>query len=48
VRGVIVGRLEDYARQRGLEEVTAELMGEVRSRMPVDFSKRKPFFVDNA
>jgi radical SAM protein with 4Fe4S-binding SPASM domain len=48
VRGVIVGRLETYARERGLSEVTAELMREVRSRMPVDFSKRAPFFVDNA
>jgi radical SAM protein with 4Fe4S-binding SPASM domain len=48
VRGVIVERLEDFARQRGLSEVTPELMREVRRAMPIDFSKRAPFFVDNA
>ena len=47
VRGVVVKRLEDYARGRGLDEVTAELMGEVRRAMPVDFSKRKPFFLQD-
>ena len=29
----------------GRDEVTAELLREVRERMPVDFSKRRPFFV---
>jgi AdoMet-dependent heme synthase len=48
VRGVIVKRLEEYARRRGAAEVTVELMREVRSSMPIDFSKRAPFFVDNA
>lgn len=48
VRGVIVQRLEDYARREGHSEITVELMSEVRGRMPVDFSKRAPFFVDNA
>jgi radical SAM protein with 4Fe4S-binding SPASM domain len=47
VRGVVVRRLEDYARERGLSEVTVELMSEVRRAMPVDFSKRQPFFVND-
>ncbi len=45
VRGVVVKRLETYARRRGLTEVTADLMQEVRRSMPVDFSKRLPFFL---
>lgn len=49
VRGVVVKRLEDYARRQGRSEITVDLMREVRSAMPVDFSKRKPFFLsDNA
>jgi AdoMet-dependent heme synthase len=45
VRGVVVKRLEDYARSRGLDEITVELMQDVRRSMPVDFSKRRPFFL---
>jgi radical SAM protein with 4Fe4S-binding SPASM domain len=45
VRGVVVQRLEKYARERDLEEITVELMAEVRRAMPVDFSKRAPFFL---
>jgi hypothetical protein len=48
VRGVVVRRLEDYARERGIAEVTVELMSEVRRAMPIDFSKRQPFFVRDA
>jgi radical SAM protein with 4Fe4S-binding SPASM domain len=48
VRGVVVRRLEDYARERGIAEVTVELMSEVRHAMPIDFSKRQPFFVRDA
>jgi len=48
VRGVVVKRLEDYARSQGRDEVSAELLREVRERMPVDFSKRRPFFLDDA
>jgi hypothetical protein len=40
-----VKRLEDYARGQGKTEVTAEMMQEVRRAMPVDFSKRIPFFM---
>jgi MoaA/NifB/PqqE/SkfB family radical SAM enzyme len=45
VRAVVARRLEDYAREHGHDEVTLELMAEVRRAMPVDFSKRRPFFV---
>lgn len=45
VRGVVMQRVEDYARRQGRHEVTAELLTEVRSAMPVDFSKRLPFFL---
>ncbi len=45
VRAVVVGRLESYARERGIEEISAELMLEVRRALPVDFSKRAPFFL---
>jgi radical SAM protein with 4Fe4S-binding SPASM domain len=45
VRGVVVQRVEDFARSRGLSTVTPELLGEIRRAMPVDFSKRRPFFL---
>jgi AdoMet-dependent heme synthase len=45
VRGVVMQRVEDYARRNGHWQVTPELLAEVRSAMPIDFSKRKPFFV---
>src|SRR2546427_7611999 len=45
VRGVVAKRVEDWARDRGLQEITPELLTEIRSAMPIDFSKRKPFFV---
>lgn len=45
VRGVVMKRVEAYARQQGASEVTMDLLQEVRGRMPVDFSKRKPFFL---
>ncbi len=47
VRGVVVRRVEDYARRHGHTQVTAELLQEVRSQLPVDFSKRKPFFLSD-
>src|SRR6185436_2697456 len=47
VRGVVMDRLEDYARRQGATEVTLELMREVRRAMPVDFSKRAPFFLSD-
>jgi radical SAM protein with 4Fe4S-binding SPASM domain len=45
VRGVVTQRVEDYARQRGAVEVTLDLLREVRSALPVDFSRRKPSFL---
>ena len=47
VRGVVVKRVEDYARRQGLTQVTPELLSEIRSAMPVDFSKRQPFFLSH-
>lgn len=48
VRGVVMERVESYARKLGRREITPELLGEIRSAMPIDFSKRKPFFVTEA
>lgn len=45
VRGVVMQRVEDFARARGLSVVTPELLGEIRQSMPIDFSKRRPFFL---
>ena len=47
VRGVVVKRIEDYARREGHTRITADLMREVRQKMPVDFSKRLPFFAQD-
>jgi hypothetical protein len=47
VRGVVTARMENYAREHGHEEITADLMQEVRRSLPVDFSKRLPFFMRN-
>jgi AdoMet-dependent heme synthase len=44
VRAVVSERVERFARERGHTRVTAELMAEIRQAMPVDFSKRLPFF----
>jgi len=44
VRGVVVKRVETYAEREGLSEVTVELLDRIRQEMPVDFSKRLPFF----
>ena len=45
VRPVVARRIEDFARDRGRSRVTEELLDSVRDAMPVDFSKRKPFFL---
>ncbi len=45
VRGVVMQRVEEWARRQGRREVTPELLAEVRSAMPIDFSKKPPFFV---
>jgi radical SAM protein with 4Fe4S-binding SPASM domain len=46
VRGVVMQRLEEYARRQGVREVTIEMLAEVRDAMPIDFSKRRPFFTE--
>lgn len=45
VRGVVVRRIESHARRQGETCVTTELMARARQEMPVDFSRRLPFFV---
>lgn len=45
VRGVVTRRVEDFARRRGYRAVDVEVMAEVRRSVPVDFSKRRPFFM---
>jgi radical SAM protein with 4Fe4S-binding SPASM domain len=45
VRGVVISRIENYARERGHTRVSAALIDEVRRSMPIDFSKRRPFFL---
>ena len=44
VRNVVIQRIETFAREHGHDLVTAEMMTEIRKAMPVDFSKRLPFF----
>ena len=45
VRSVVAERVENFARERGWDAVTVEVMDEVRRSMPVDFSRRMPFFM---
>ena len=45
VRGVVVERLEKYAKDKGYEVIDMEVMNKVREDMPVDFSKKRPFFL---
>ena len=45
VRGVVMQRVEAWARRQGRREVTPELLAEVRSALPIDFAKKRPFFV---
>ena len=45
VRAVVTARVETYAAERGYPLVTEEVIDEVRSALPIDFAKRKPFFL---
>ena len=45
VRGVVMGRVETWAIRHGHGVITVQLLDEVRSAMPVDFSKRLPHFL---
>lgn len=44
VRGVVTHRVETFAADHGHDRVTTALLDEVRSQMPIDFSRRRPFF----
>jgi radical SAM protein with 4Fe4S-binding SPASM domain len=44
VRGVVIKRTEDWARREGHTEITAQLLDEIRQSLPIDFSKKRPFF----
>ena len=45
VRGVVIKRTEDYARREGHDRITLALLDDIRSNMPIDFSKKRPFFM---
>jgi radical SAM protein with 4Fe4S-binding SPASM domain len=45
VRGVVMARVEKFASDRGFTCVDVEVMEEVRRNLPVDFSKKLPFFM---
>jgi radical SAM protein with 4Fe4S-binding SPASM domain len=45
VRAVVTARVERYAAERGYTLVTEDVIDEVRSALPIDFAKRKPFFL---
>ncbi len=45
VRGVVVQRVEAWAKERGLAVITPEHLSEIRRAMPIDFSRRLPFFL---
>ena len=45
VRGVVMARVEKFAHDRGYACVDLEVMEEVRRNLPVDFSKKLPFFL---
>jgi hypothetical protein len=45
VRPVVVKRIESYARRAGVSGITEDLIDRIREEMPVDFSRRAPFFV---
>lgn len=46
VRGVVTARIEAFARERGRDRITVDLLSEVRRSMPIDFSRRRPFFLE--
>ncbi|HET6616635.1 MAG TPA: SPASM domain-containing protein, partial [Gemmatimonadota bacterium] len=45
VRAVVTARVETYAAERGYALVTEDVIDEVRSALPIDFAKRRPFFL---
>jgi len=45
VRGVVTTRVEKFALEKGYSSVDIDVMEEVRKSLPVDFSKKLPFFL---
>ena len=45
VRGVVIKRTEEYAKNHGHTRITLELLDEIRKGLPIDFSKKQPFFM---
>jgi AdoMet-dependent heme synthase len=45
VRGVVIKRVEEWAKKNGHAVITRQLVDDLRKSMPVDFSKRLPFFL---
>ncbi|MEE9208435.1 MAG: radical SAM protein [Gemmatimonadota bacterium] len=45
VRTVVMKRMEAFARERGHAQITVDMLDEIRAQMPVDFSRRRPFFL---
>jgi len=45
VRGVVVKRTEDYASRHGHTTITVALLDQLRKDLPIDFSKKRPFFM---
>ena len=45
VRGVVTSRVESFAEARGYAVVDEDVMAEVRRSLPVDFSRKLPFFL---
>ena len=45
VRGVVTARIESFAAEMGHSTIDVEVIEEVRKRLPVDFSKKLPFFL---
>lgn len=45
VRTVVATRIESFAQQRGVTIITPEVMDAVRRELPLDFSRRMPFFM---
>lgn len=47
VRGVVTKRVETFAEREGVQEITPALLDRIRQEMPVDFSRKLPFFAKN-
>ena len=44
VRGVVMKRVETLAHHEGIQEITPALLDRIRQEMPLDFSKKLPWF----